>query len=72
MMKQHGKDKRKQETMDWDSKLIKIQSIITMWKIRNLMFYVKIVIITSVVISQVVYAATVVHVPEILARKLEK
>ena len=67
-----GKDKRKQEKMNWDNKLIKIQSIMNMWKMRNLTLYGKIVIIKSLVISQIVYAATVIHVPEMLARKLEK
>ena len=67
-----GKDKPKQEQMNWDNKLIKIQSIMNMWKMRNLTLYGKIVIIKSLVISQIVYAATVIHVPEMLARKLEK
>ena len=67
-----GKDKRKQEKINWDNKLIKIQSIMNMWKMRNLTVYGKIVIIKSLVISQIVYAATVIHVPEMLARKLEK
>ena len=39
---------------------------------EKLTLYGKIIIIKSLVISQIVYAATVIHVPEMLARKLEK
>ena len=67
------KIKRKQKKkMNWDNKLIKIQFIMNMWKMRNLTLYGKLVIIKSLVISQIVYAATVIDVPEMLARKLEK
>ena len=67
-----GKDKRKQEQLNWENKFIKIQSILNMWKSRNLTLYGKIVVIKSLLISQIVYPASVIHVPESLVRKLEK
>ena len=67
-----GKDKRKNENMNWDNKLIKIQSILNMWKMRNLTLYGKIVVLKALVVSQIVYAASAIHVPDNLVRKLEK
>ena len=43
-----------------------------MWKMRNLTFYGKIVVLKSLVISQIVYVASVLCVPKSFVCKLEK
>ena len=65
-------DRNKIESMNWDNKLIKIQAVLSMWKMRNLTLYGKIVVLKFLVISQIVYAATVLHVPKSFVQKIEK
>ena len=60
------------EQMNWDNKLKKIQNVINMWKHRNLTLYGKVVVLKSLVVSQIVYLATALYVPKTFIQSLEK
>ena len=49
--------------LNWFTKLDKIKRIVNMWKMRNLTYYGKITIIKSLLISQILYVATVYTAP---------
>ena len=51
------------EHLNWFIKLEKIKKIINLWKMRNLTYYGKVTIIKSLLVSQLVYVATVYTVP---------
>jgi len=51
------------ENLNWYRKIDKIKRIINMWKMRNLTYYGKITIIKALLISRIIYVATVYTVP---------
>ena len=60
------------EHLNWFIKLEKIKKIINLWKMRNLTYYGKVTIIKSLLVSQLVYVATVYTVPPKFVTELNK
>ena len=67
-----GKNEKEVEKYNWQDKLDKIQNIIRVWKLRNLTFYGKVVIIKTLLVSQIVYPAKVIRVPQTFIKSLNK
>ena len=58
--------------LNWSVKINKIQKVISLWKMRNLTFYGKIVIIKILLISQLIYLGTCYTMPPVYVKKLNK
>ena len=67
-----GKNEKDVEDYNWQNKLDKIQNIIRVWKLRNLTYFGKIIIIKSLLVSQIVYPAKVIRVPPNFIKSLNK
>ena len=66
------KNKTESERLNWFSKLEKVKSILKFWKMRNLSVYGKVVILKSLIISQFVYVASVLSIPQKFVAELNK
>ena len=58
--------------LNWLVKIDKIQKVISLWKMRNLTFYGKIVVIKILLISQLIYLGTCYTMPPKYVKKLNK
>ena len=65
-------DKKESERLNWFMKLQKVKSILNFWKMRNLTYYGKVVILKSLILSQFVYVASVLPIPPKLVVDLNK
>ena len=64
------KDLNKCTNINFTEKIKKLETIINMWKTRNLTIRGKIIILQSLALSQVYYAASVLHVPDDIVTKI--
>ena len=60
------------EYLNWYKKAEKIKRIINMWKMRNLTYYGKIIIIKTLLISQIIYVASVFTAPTKFVKEINK
>ena len=67
-----GKDKKQVEDLNWKPKLVKLERILNRWKLRKLTYYSKITIIKTVGISQILYNASCIQVPEYVIKEVNK
>jgi len=67
-----GKDKQLIEKINWESKLVKLTRKLNSWKARKLTYYGKIVIVKTLGISQILYNANCLHVPNHIVKKVNK
>ena len=56
--------KKESESLNWNLKLEKVNSLLRVWKMRNLTYYGKITIIKTLIASQFVYIATCLPIPQ--------
>ena len=66
------RNKNESEQLNWFCKVEKVKSILKYWKMRNLSFYGKVLILKSLIISQFVYVASVLPVPETIIIELNR
>ena len=59
-----GNDQVLIEKENWENRTGKCASVLRRWKCRNLSFKGKAIVINSLVVSRLVYLATVLHIPE--------
>ena len=60
------------DELNWSVKIAKIKRIVTLWKMRYLTYYGKIVIIKMLLISQLIYLGTCYQIPETYNKELNK
>ena len=65
-----GRDKKRVEDLNWNTKISKLQGVLKSWKARRLTYYGKLTIIKSIGISQILYNASSLHVPEYVIKKV--
>ena len=58
------KDRKESESLNWNLKLEKAKSLLRVWKMRNLTYYGKVTIIKTLIVSQFVYIATCLPIPQ--------
>ena len=66
------RNKKDFNELNWSVKIAKIKRIVTMWKMRYLTYYGKIVIIKMLLISQLIYLGTCYEMPERYNKELNK
>ena len=59
-----GENKKLLLDWNWNVKIDKIRNVLNMWKMRDLTFYGRIIVLKMLAASQIVYTATVVPVPK--------
>ena len=67
-----GKDIEECNKMIWSEKLKKLESALSRWKARNLTYYGKISVVKTFGISQLLYCAYSVHVPDYVIKEANK
>ena len=67
-----GENKKELDYLNWNSKLDKIANILNLWKMRNLTYYGRVVIVKILAASQIVYTATAVRTPNYVIKRLNK
>ena len=67
-----GKNKKEIENLNWKPKLTKMENIFNRWKIRKLTYYGKICIIKTLGISQIMYNASCISVPDFVIKDVNK
>ena len=66
------KDKKQIEDLNWKPRLTKLENILSRWKVRKLTYYGKITIIKTLGISQILYNASCINVPDYVIKVLNK
>ena len=67
-----GEDKKEIDILNWENKIEKIRNILNMWRMRNLTYYGKVIIVKILAASQIVYTATAAHTPIAVIKTLNK
>ena len=67
-----GKNKMLVEDLNWKPKLSKLEKVLNCWKSRNLTYYGKITIIKTLGLSQILFNASVISVPDYIVRVVNK
>ena len=67
-----GKDKNIIESLNWNTKITKLQKTLNNWKARRLTYYGKITIIKTLGISTIMYNASNLNVPEHIIKKVNR
>ena len=67
-----GKCKKEVENLNWNPKVNKLQNTLNRWKTRKLTFYGKVTIIKTLGISQILYNAACIKVPDSIIKKVDK
>ena len=60
------------QDLNWNVKIDKIRNVLNMWKMRDLTFYGRIIVLKMLAASQIVYTATVVPVPKHVTQILNR
>ena len=66
------KNSKEVEKLNWDTKIDKLQRKLTKWNARQLTFYGKITLIKSIGISQLIYNASCLEVPDYVIKRVDK
>ena len=67
-----GEDKKEIDILNWENKIQKIKNILNMWRMRNLTYYGKVIIVKILAASQIVYTASAAHTPVSVIKILNK
>ena len=67
-----GKDIDECNKLIWSDKLKKLESALNGWKARNLTYYGKISVVKTFGISQLLYSANSIHVPDYVIKEANK
>ena len=67
-----GRNIKEVEKMNWEGKIEKVKRIVNVWKMRNLTYYGKVVILKILVTSQIIYLASAVPVPSNVVKEINK
>ena len=67
-----GENKKELDTLNWNDEIDKIANILNIWKMRNLTYYGKVVIVKILAVSQIVYRATALSIPNCVIKRLNK
>ncbi len=67
-----GKNKKEVENLNMKPKLVKLENIINRWKARKLTYYGKVTIIKTLGISQILYNASCINVPDYVITNINK
>ena len=67
-----GENKEELDHLNWNNKIEKIANILDLWKMRNLTYYGKVIIIKILAASQIVYTAIAVRTPDYVVKQLNK
>ena len=67
-----GKDKKLVEDLNWKPKLEKLEKTLNRWKARKLTYYGRISIIKTIGISQILYNASCINVPDYVIKEVNR
>ena len=67
-----GENNKELDTLIWNDKIDKIANILNLWKMRNLTYYGKVVIVKILAVSQIVYRATALSIPTCVIKRLNR
>ena len=67
-----GHDTEECKRLNWDTKIENLTKTLDMWKMRNITLFGKVLLIKSLAISQLVYSASILSIPDNTVPKINK
>jgi hypothetical protein len=67
-----GNNDEECERLNWDAKILNIEKVLNMWKQRNITLLGKIIIIKSLAIPKIIYAASILCTPHYIIKQVQQ